>query len=583
VSQANVIPYDFLVGNGTAGPYVYQFRILAASELEVYVDGQLTTPASVTGVGSASGGTFTMGTLIGTTSLLFFRRVTQKTQLVDYINNDPFAAETHESALDKLTRLVQDFQEVLSRIPQLAVSSRASTRHLTFPTPGDTDTRVLIGWDASKTALALYPPGSFTFTGSSGRVSLAGFLSADDDLGVADVGPAMTAACNEAMAVGAMLEVPPARVGYRISTPVNLTNKNGALTIVGAGIDAPAFGQALFAPVGGSLFLGNTETDNPVFDCCGSNNITFQGINLSTMGMPTPSGMGFLFGTSLTSPANEAPGGVNMGLENVSIHMHYSTNSCPVYYVGGAGLSHFLNVWTLGVYGIMLTATNILNVQSPYVSIGPALGVDGVHAMGCNLLGYGNGQVLYLENCHNTRWDQLYVATIFGGPAYSGQPYAIGVADCLDTKMSVECDYWPTMFATAGIVDNLHIQGSTFPNLTPIGATGGICGYFGGTVVKNSSFYIIPAVSGTVANYHYTANGIAASMQAYANCAFSFDSNASPNVFFGNATTAIGVPYFNLRFDGTSDTASISNNINGVAAAANAQRYFVNGVKFGSA
>ena len=48
------------------------------------------------------------------------RRNTAKTQATDYVANDPFPAETHESALDKLTIIGQDLQEQVDRSLKLS-------------------------------------------------------------------------------------------------------------------------------------------------------------------------------------------------------------------------------------------------------------------------------------------------------------------------------------------------------------------------------------------------------------------------------------------------------------------------------
>ena len=49
----------------------------------------------------------------GTT--LVIRRNTALTQETDYVANDPFPAETHEDALDKLNMQTQELQEQLDR------------------------------------------------------------------------------------------------------------------------------------------------------------------------------------------------------------------------------------------------------------------------------------------------------------------------------------------------------------------------------------------------------------------------------------------------------------------------------------
>jgi hypothetical protein len=106
-------------GNGVTTVFAYTFKIFADSEVTVYVDGvlkTLTTHFTVSGAGTASGGnvTFTAGNIpASSTSVVLLRNIT-KTQLTDYVENDSFPAETHESALDKLTMLVQDVDNAVT-------------------------------------------------------------------------------------------------------------------------------------------------------------------------------------------------------------------------------------------------------------------------------------------------------------------------------------------------------------------------------------------------------------------------------------------------------------------------------------
>jgi len=100
-------------GNGVTTVFAYTYKIFADSELKVYDNGvlkTLTTHYTVSGAGGASGGnvTFTAGNIPANLSPVVIARNISKTQATDYVENDSFPAETHESALDKLTMLVQD-------------------------------------------------------------------------------------------------------------------------------------------------------------------------------------------------------------------------------------------------------------------------------------------------------------------------------------------------------------------------------------------------------------------------------------------------------------------------------------------
>ena len=100
-------------GNGSTSAFAYTYKIFADAELKVYVGGvlkTLTTHYTVSGAGGASGGnvTFTAGNIPINLAPVVISRNISKTQVIDYVENDSFPAETHESALDKLTMLVQD-------------------------------------------------------------------------------------------------------------------------------------------------------------------------------------------------------------------------------------------------------------------------------------------------------------------------------------------------------------------------------------------------------------------------------------------------------------------------------------------
>lgn len=110
-------------GNGIATVFAYDFIIQSASDVQVFLDilgvltlQEITTDYAVSGVGNPAGGniTFVVAPETGVSNILI-RRATPLTQEVDYIEGDEFPAETHESALDKLTKIVQEQQEELNR------------------------------------------------------------------------------------------------------------------------------------------------------------------------------------------------------------------------------------------------------------------------------------------------------------------------------------------------------------------------------------------------------------------------------------------------------------------------------------
>jgi hypothetical protein len=110
-------------GDGVTVTFPVSFYFLADGDLTVIVDGvtqTITTGYTVTGAGNPAGGsvTFTTAPASGTGNVVIFRDP-DLTQLLDYIENDDFPAESHERGLDKLTMLVQRLNDLVSRSVKL--------------------------------------------------------------------------------------------------------------------------------------------------------------------------------------------------------------------------------------------------------------------------------------------------------------------------------------------------------------------------------------------------------------------------------------------------------------------------------
>ena len=133
-------------GNGTLDTFNYTFKVFADADIQVIIRDAtatetvktLTTHYTVTGAGSASGGTivFTAGNIPSATETVVIRRASQQTQAIDYIANDPFPAESHEEGLDRSMMAIQQLQEEVNRSIKL---SRTNTMTSTEFTIGDTD------------------------------------------------------------------------------------------------------------------------------------------------------------------------------------------------------------------------------------------------------------------------------------------------------------------------------------------------------------------------------------------------------------------------------------------------------------
>lgn len=149
----NNSPWVHYVANGSQTQFTVPWRFFLNTDIEAYIDGSLTTAYTLTGAGAASGGTLTFTAAPANNAAIFLRRVTTRQQLLDYQTGDVFAAENHETALDRLTAQMQDLLEELSRRPALTVAIANALRSLQFPSPVAS---ALLGWNADKTALTTY-------------------------------------------------------------------------------------------------------------------------------------------------------------------------------------------------------------------------------------------------------------------------------------------------------------------------------------------------------------------------------------------------------------------------------------------
>ncbi|MDB5807023.1 MAG: hypothetical protein JWN73_4345 [Betaproteobacteria bacterium] len=143
-------------GDGASQTFAVQFYFLQDADLTVYVGGAkqtLTTNYTVAGAGNPSGGgvTFVVAPPAGSGNVVIIRDPDQL-QSTRYPANDPFPAKTHETALDKLTMLVQRTRDLINRafVFNDADTSAAS---LLVPSPQG---GFLIGWKADGSGLENY-------------------------------------------------------------------------------------------------------------------------------------------------------------------------------------------------------------------------------------------------------------------------------------------------------------------------------------------------------------------------------------------------------------------------------------------
>ena len=163
-------------GDGSTTTFNYTFKIFADSDLQVIIRSStatetvktITTHYTVTGAGSASGGTvvFTSGNIPASGETVVLRRAVPQTQAIDYIANDPFPAESHEEGLDRATMTLQQVQEELDRAIKL---SRTNTMTSTEFSVGATDrANKILAFDSSGEISVTQELGTFVGNWSSG-------------------------------------------------------------------------------------------------------------------------------------------------------------------------------------------------------------------------------------------------------------------------------------------------------------------------------------------------------------------------------------------------------------------------------
>ena len=120
-STNNIVTY---AGNGSTTVFAYTFKTFAASDLVVIertdstgaeVTKTLTTHYTVSGAGTDSGGNVTFGSAPASGVTVVIQRSLDLTQTIDYVENDPFPAESHEEGLDRAVMRDQQLKEELGR------------------------------------------------------------------------------------------------------------------------------------------------------------------------------------------------------------------------------------------------------------------------------------------------------------------------------------------------------------------------------------------------------------------------------------------------------------------------------------
>ena len=145
-----------LNGNASAGPFQCGFRVLADSDLQVYVDGvlkTLTTHYTVANAGTTTNATvtFTSGNFpaSGTANVVLVRNVPY-TQTSNYQNNTALDAETLETSFDRSTMQIQQNISGTDRALKFGDTVTGVTASVTdISTGATTRANKILGFDSS--------------------------------------------------------------------------------------------------------------------------------------------------------------------------------------------------------------------------------------------------------------------------------------------------------------------------------------------------------------------------------------------------------------------------------------------------
>jgi hypothetical protein len=159
-SSVNKVTYS---GNSATTVFPVNYYFLENSHLQVILVSNnvetiqtITSQYTVTGAGNPAGGSVTMLTPPPTGTQLIIVRNVPATQETDYLANDPFPAESHERALDKLTMLVQQNSTDIDRALKIPLSSLATTS-TELPVPS---ANKLLAWNSNASAVTNFDPAS---------------------------------------------------------------------------------------------------------------------------------------------------------------------------------------------------------------------------------------------------------------------------------------------------------------------------------------------------------------------------------------------------------------------------------------
>jgi hypothetical protein len=352
--------------NGSTTVFTCPFRVLEASELVGYLITIATnasvqlvngTDFAVTGVGTSNA--------IATTTLTYsnayqlnFRRRTQRLQSTDYRDNDPFPAESHENALDRLTHIAQENDADIGR----ALLAPEPETGITLPA-ANVRANLLLGFDSSGGPIAVAP-----VSGSAADLALSLASNSDPTKNAGQVG--LNASLNYVLGtLGAAIKRFDPTLFPWLADPTGTDPADAAINACAAAAGA---NSRLDFPPGSTFRITDTlhhQHDFQTWVCYGSQFIY------------APTANGICYERKAANPANSVWGGGLLGARFFSADSTYIKTAVEIYdarifalrdlTINGSVVHGGTNFWSDGTsasIGLRIRGRELIETDNLYIT-----------------------------------------------------------------------------------------------------------------------------------------------------------------------------------------------------------------------
>lgn len=131
----NQTPLISYTGNGSVTVFAYPFQILSANDLDVYIDGSITTAYTLSGVGTPSGGNVTFSVAPATGNIVRIVRKTDISRDTDYVEGGSIPAVTLDTDFDRLVMMIQELDTISIKETSANVFDAEGKRIINLGTP----------------------------------------------------------------------------------------------------------------------------------------------------------------------------------------------------------------------------------------------------------------------------------------------------------------------------------------------------------------------------------------------------------------------------------------------------------------